>query len=401
MMEPSNLTYGASQNTGYWILQPIIGEHDGLGQRKSLAIEAEQRRDCKGALRVVLGKRSRTVAPLFGGSGAKICLEGGIRIAIAGMRVLGFRKSLPRALSLYGVFVFFGGLGVVHGQDIRPITLSAPCVLSNAISFSFASATNQVLTLERSSTLAGDWERVAQFPGTGDALAFSASVEGSRRFFRVQVAQLPAQPRIIVQPLTLKAGSPVKLQMQVDGGFPPFSWSVDGVLPDGLALSADGVLSGTPTADSAEHNGDGRYLLRLHVADSFRDPQTDQVVRRRATNDLAVLIRLSYSQNIYATRPDGPSLHHNCSICHSSDFKPDFDAGALGLMNVFSGSGAECGTDRAYVSPPDASDSLIYEKVTERFPCGERMPFDGPYLSDKEIARLARWIRELTPDDED
>src|SRR5262249_27429190 len=46
-------------------------------------------------------------------------------------------------------------------------------------------------------------------------------------------------------------GQPFSLQLQAHGGAPPYVWSVDsGVLPSGLGLSSDGLISGTASADS-------------------------------------------------------------------------------------------------------------------------------------------------------
>jgi hypothetical protein len=203
-------------------------------------------------------------------------------------------------------------------------------------------------------------------------------------------------PELSSESLILKAGEPVNVKLAATGGTEPLSWLVSGVLPVGLSLSEDGILSGTPTADAAEHDENGRYLNTIIVQDRFTDPLTGAPAPRKATNTVASLVRLSYVLNIRATRPNGPSLQHNCSICHSADFKPDITSDATALINVLSGSGAECGTDRPYISPPDASDSLLYEKLTARNDCGERMPFDGEYFSDRQLDRLARWIRELT-----
>jgi hypothetical protein len=279
--------------------------------------------------------------------------------------------------------------------------LSVPRIVSERISFRVDSATNQVLTVQSADSLPGEWRDLTNQIGTGALLEFSISLQPEARFFRMKTAVISPGPELLLESLILKAGEQVSVKLPVTGGTEPLFWRVNGVLPDGLSLSEGGILQGTPTADAAEHNENGRYSNIIIVQDSFTDPLSGAPAPRKATNTLDTLVRFSYLLNIKATRPNGPSLLHNCSICHSADFKPDVTADATALINVLSGSGAECGTDRPYISPPDASDSLLYEKLTSRNDCGERMPFDGDYFSDRQLARLARWIRELTGDDRD
>lgn len=48
------------------------------------------------------------------------------------------------------------------------------------------------------------------------------------------------------------AGAPYEAVLEVEGGLPPYTWTVlDGVLPDGLALSPDGRITGTPVEAGA------------------------------------------------------------------------------------------------------------------------------------------------------
>ncbi len=243
-------------------------------------------------------------------------------------------------------------------------------------------------------------------PTAGQRHQFSVTVVDSldrtnRQQFDLRV--IPPPPRIAVENLILKAGEPAQIALAAMDGSGPIAWSVaGGTLPGGLELSADGQLAGTPATEAAEFNEDGRYAVTLEVGDSLTDRVTGAPAPRYASQEVPVLVRLSYRLNIRATRENGPSLRQTCFVCHGPGFLPDLESeSALALINVFSGSGAECGTDRPYVAPGDASDSLVYEKLLERSPCGERMPFAGPYLSEQRMARLARWIRELTPADTD
>jgi hypothetical protein len=58
-------------------------------------------------------------------------------------------------------------------------------------------------------------------------------------------------------------GAYYSLTLQVTGGTPPHKWALPAgsVLPDGLSLSSDGTISGTPTAD-------GTYTFTVQVIDS-------------------------------------------------------------------------------------------------------------------------------------
>lgn len=243
-------------------------------------------------------------------------------------------------------------------------------------------------------------------PAAGQRFQFSVTVVDAQNQTNTQVFDVRTvapPPEIAAANLVLKAGEPAHLSLTAQGGHGALTWTVaGGTLPAGLALSADGLLTGTPTADAAESNEDGLHRVLLEVADSLPDRVTGAPSPRYASQEIPLLVRLSYRLNIRATRANGPSLRQTCFVCHGSGFLPDVESeSALALINVPSGSGAECGTDRPYVSPGDASDSLIYEKLLERSPCGERMPFGGPYLSEQRLTRLARWIRELTPADAD
>jgi len=239
----------------------------------------------------------------------------------------------------------------------------------------------------------------------GQRAQFGVTVQDSLNMARTQEYDLRViapSPTLALNRLTLKAGDVINTRLSASGGSGTLSWSViDGALPDGVSLSPDGLLTGTPTTDAAERNEDGKYTNIIEVADSFTDRITGLSAPRKATVKMQTLVRLSYVLNIQATRDGGPSLRQSCVVCHGPDFKPDITAGASALLTDKSGSGAECGTDRNYVVPGDASDSLLYEKVIDPPECGERMPFAGPYFSDQQVGRLVRWIRELTPADTD
>lgn len=61
--------------------------------------------------------------------------------------------------------------------------------------------------------------------------------------------------------------TPYNVQLESWGGKGPYTWSVDGKLPDGLSLSKDGIISGIPTND----NGYGKEFFVV-VTDSSTLP---------------------------------------------------------------------------------------------------------------------------------
>ena len=59
----------------------------------------------------------------------------------------------------------------------------------------------------------------------------------------------------------LSAGEQFKVTFHASGGAPPYRWSADGKLPDGLNLSHDGVLSGRPAKS-------GPFTITVILGDS-------------------------------------------------------------------------------------------------------------------------------------
>src|SRR5438067_2292766 len=107
------------------------------------------------------------------------------------MRVVFFTHALCRIAAFCGCLLLLG-LREQRVQGIAgEVSLSAPMIVSNTVSFFFDSATNQLLSVQSSSALASDWETAAQFQGTGTPLSFNTVVSADRRLFRVKVSQLP------------------------------------------------------------------------------------------------------------------------------------------------------------------------------------------------------------------
>jgi hypothetical protein len=80
-------------------------------------------------------------------------------------------------------------------------------------------------------------------------------------------------PPVEITTLTLPDGNvgvPYVATVQADGGIPPRTFAVvSGSLPAGLALAADGTISGTPTGPT------GTSTFTVEVTDSLDPPQTD------------------------------------------------------------------------------------------------------------------------------
>ncbi|MCK4822322.1 putative Ig domain-containing protein, partial [bacterium] len=105
----------------------------------------------------------------------------------------------------------------------------------------------------------------------GPDFTFNYRLNGSLDEFRVynrplteaeiqQLGGLDLSITTISVPAT-KLGDPFSFQFEALYGKPPYSWSIsDGMLPDGMGLSSDGILSGTPTEA-------GEFTFTVRVTD--------------------------------------------------------------------------------------------------------------------------------------
>jgi hypothetical protein len=241
-------------------------------------------------------------------------------------------------------------------------------------------------------------------------------VAGQRRQFTLSVIDATGTNynhsydlRVIASPpglpttqITLKTGAAANLFLTATNGTPPFNWTLlSGALPEGIAVSGAGVITGTPTADASELDEDGLYTNVFQVADSFSDRVTGELVPRFSCGTITTLVRLSYQMNLILNRPNGPSFGGICVGCHGPTFPPDFGSGsALSVMYISAGTGGKCDAAYTYVTPGDPYDSLLYEKITSP-PCGDQMPQGGPYFNYIQTDRVWRWINELTGADDD
>jgi hypothetical protein len=224
------------------------------------------------------------------------------------------------------------------------------------------------------------WTESQVFNGTGALIHLTNDLSSMARYFRVrsfQAVQISKPGAALHTPLALSNSTA--------------RWNVTGEIPAGLAFS-QGTFSGSPTADAAEKYSDGSYtnVLRLTI------PGTGEQLDRESSVQIVHKVKLSFSRNIYADRPNGPSFGSICLKCHGSGFPPDFTPSAATLIGVPSGTGGACPPDWEYIVRGQPEHSLIYRKVASPT-CGDRMPQGGPFYNSTQIDRLARWIAELGP----
>ncbi len=134
-------------------------------------------------------------------------------------------------------------------------------------------------TLDESSALpdglalsaAGMLVGTPQSAGTSQFTVTVFDVQGASASKTFSLTIAPPQLAIVTtSPLPDGAvGTGYSATMQATGGVPPYTWSVvEGSLPPGLSLAADGTLSGTPSQD-------GTFVFQIQVSDG--DP-TNSVV---------------------------------------------------------------------------------------------------------------------------
>jgi hypothetical protein len=107
--------------------------------------------------------------------------------------------------------------------------------------------------------------------------------QSTEKTFTVSVIDAPAVQTSALPGAIFK--SPYRETLKAVFGTQPFSWSLapgDGVLPDGLALTPDGVISGTPSKL-------GTFSFTVQVTDSAAQPQSaTQQLTIAVTNQLVI-----------------------------------------------------------------------------------------------------------------
>jgi Putative Ig domain len=119
-------------------------------------------------------------------------------------------------------------------------------------------------------------------------------------------AQVP--PLTVVDEAWPQLDSGVEFQvfLHAKGGVPPYVWSVSsGDLPDGIALTADGLLSGRPTKP-------GSYTFTLKLEDSAR-PANSITKEFRTQVAAPLLLEWLDSPKVHDNRIEGALLVSNGS----------------------------------------------------------------------------------------
>jgi len=117
------------------------------------------------------------------------------------------------------------------------------------------------LTLSGSGVLSGTPTISGLF--SFDVRATDPVARAATQSFSLQVVA----PDLVIAPQILRGGRanvPYSQQLSVQGGYAPYTYELrGGALPNGMTLSADGLLSGTPNAPA------GQYSFQVGAADAY------------------------------------------------------------------------------------------------------------------------------------
>jgi hypothetical protein len=141
---------------------------------------------------------------------------------------------------------------------------------------------------------------------TGNAWTANGTLTGSSGQQGGGGGDVTQCPTITVLPSTLPhaiKGQPYRQQLTGSGGQPPYTFSTAGPLPQGLTLSAAGLLSGTPTVDP------GQYPINFNFIDAETCPGSNQMF---ALPQGATLLLVVEPSNAFKTNASGKG--HNGAI---------------------------------------------------------------------------------------
>jgi hypothetical protein len=135
------------------------------------------------------------------------------------------------------------------------------------------------LTLAKDGTISGTPTAggAATFTVKGTAQGTDPSSAGTRIDSRQFTLNVTAQLSATLSRSVAEVGVPVRSSLVATGGTAPYTWSLNGVLPAGLALGSDGSISGVPKRT-------GAVTITAHVVDangSAKDVAVRFVVRPR------------------------------------------------------------------------------------------------------------------------
>lgn len=124
-------------------------------------------------------------------------------------------------------------------------------------------------------------------PDQAGQLSIPATITAADGRTRQVTVTLPVNPPPVIdegEPITAQVGTPLNRPLKVTGGTPAYAWKlVDGTLPKGLRLDADGALRGAPSeVGDAEvtvalsDRWSASTQLKLAIKVSPKDKQDDQ-----------------------------------------------------------------------------------------------------------------------------
>jgi hypothetical protein len=138
------------------------------------------------------------------------------------------------------------------------------------------------LTLDPAGLITGAATASGRFDFTLRAHAGTAIAD--RRFSLLVIeTTIPLEVVPIALP-TGVIGRPYQAELVAVGGQPPYSWNAVAELPQGLSLSAEGRITGTPVLD-------GQHPIAVRVLDSIGDAHSRDLLLRVITPDQTLEIR--------------------------------------------------------------------------------------------------------------
>jgi len=156
-------------------------------------------------------------------------------------------------------------------------------------------------------TITGIPGTAGTFPFTIDATPDTGTVGSYATSITIRPALGSISPAVLAN---LKVGSAVNQLFTVSGGTGPFTWSYSGTLPPGLAFSAGGILSGTPTTT-------GLYSFTIQVTDTA-----------------APVVNTSVAYNV-TVEPPFTAIASEGQICFDTDITRDVNGNITKTGNLF------------------------------------------------------------------
>jgi len=202
---------------------------------------------------------------------------------------------------------------------------------------------------------------------TGDVVNFMVTVEGTdipapsgvfKKTSNVRnnlYVETPTFPALEITTELLPDGAvgvPYTCTVEATGGVMPYMWGANG-LPDGLIISAEGVISGTPTME-------GDYNVEITVDDSFAPPNSTM-------NAFNLHIDLPPLDIINDSLPGGkvgtdPTSYYSVAMAATGGVAP-YSWSAAGLPNGLSMS--VDGEITGYPQPLEADYAMFVDNIAE------------------------------------